>query len=176
MRPGYRRLLDDVRSGRVRRIVAWHPDRLHRSLREFADFVDLVQSTGCEVETVQSGEVDLSTASGRLSATMLGGIARYESEHRAERIRRKMLQNAQEGRHHGGSRPYGWQDDRVTLDPVEAAFVRLGIEMVLAGNSVKAVMRRLNDEGSRTTTGNPWRDVTLRAVLLRARNAGLRSH
>ena len=30
-RPQYLRMLDDVRNGRVGVVVAWHPDRLHRS-------------------------------------------------------------------------------------------------------------------------------------------------
>jgi site-specific DNA recombinase len=175
-RPSYERMVGDVRDGRVRRIVAWHPDRLHRSVRDFADFVGLVDSTGVEVATVQSGEVDLSSASGWLGASVLNVLAEYESRHKSDRIRRKMRQNAEAGQSHGGSRPYGWREDRVTLDEDEAAFVRLGLDMVLAGNSVKAIVRRLNAEGSRNTLGGPWTASTLRSTLLRPRNAGQRLH
>ncbi len=31
-RPEYRRLLEDVRAGRVQAVVAWHPDRLTRDV------------------------------------------------------------------------------------------------------------------------------------------------
>jgi DNA invertase Pin-like site-specific DNA recombinase len=175
-RPAYLRLLEDVRAGRVRRIVAWHPDRLHRSPLEFEGFLDLVQETGCQVETVRSGAVDLSTPSGRLNARVLGDFARYESEHKSDRVRAKLRQNAEAGKHHGGSRPYGWHDDRVKLDKQEAAYVRHAVAMLLGGNSMKAVVRALNEAGSRNTLGGPWQDVTLRNTLLRARNAGLRIH
>lgn len=175
-RPAYLRLLEDVRAGRVRRIVAWHPDRLHRSPLEFEGFLDLVQETGCQVETVRSGAVDLSTPSGRLNARVLGDFARYESEHKSERVRAKLQQNAEAGKHHGGSRPYGWQHDRVTLHEGEVAYVRLGVSLLLGGNSMKAVVRALNQAGSRNTLGGLWQDVTLRSTLLRARNAGLRTH
>jgi site-specific DNA recombinase len=30
-RPAYQRLLADIEAGRVEAVVAWHPDRLHRS-------------------------------------------------------------------------------------------------------------------------------------------------
>lgn len=175
-RPAYLRLLEDVRAGRVRRIVAWHPDRLHRSPLEFEGFLDLVQDTGCQVETVRSGAVDLTTPSGRLNARVLGDFARYESEHKSDRVRAKLQQNAEAGKHHGGSRPYGWEDDRVTLHEGEAAYVRLGVSMLLGGNSMKAIVRALNEAGSRNTLGGLWQDVTLRSTLLRARNAGLRTH
>lgn len=175
-RPAYLRLLEDVRAGRVRRIVAWHPDRLHRSPLEFEGFLDLVQDTGCQVETVRSGAVDLSTPSGRLNARVLGDFARYESEHKSDRVRAKLQQNAEAGKHHGGSRPYGWQEDRRTLDEDEARCVRLAARMLLAGNSVKAVARALNEARSRNTAGTEWTDKTVRAMVLRTRNAGLRTY
>lgn len=175
-RPAYLRLLEDVRAGRVARIVAWHPDRLHRSPVELEAFIDLVEGSGCRVETVRSGAVDLSTPSGRLNARVLGGFARYESEHKSDRVRSKLAQNAEAGRHHGGSRPYGWEPDRVTVDVAEAGHVRRAAQLVLAGNSVKAAARALNAEGSRTSIGREWSGVTVRSLLLRPRNAGLRQH
>src|SRR3989442_14375571 len=41
-RPAYQRLMADVTAGRVNAIVAWHGDRLHRSLRDLEDFIDLI--------------------------------------------------------------------------------------------------------------------------------------
>src|SRR5690242_12816088 len=59
-RPGYEALLDAMRSGAINAVAVWAPDRLHRSPRDLEDFVDLVEETGIEVATVQSGDVDLS--------------------------------------------------------------------------------------------------------------------
>ncbi|MGI8768056.1 MAG: recombinase family protein [Propionibacteriaceae bacterium] len=63
---------DDERHPRGRRdpIVCWDTDRLTRQLRELADLIDL----GAPIGTV-SGELDLSSSSGRLVATILGGVA-----------------------------------------------------------------------------------------------------
>ena len=111
-----------------------------------------------------------------MNAHIVGSVAEYESEHKSERIRRKLEANAADGLHHGGSRPYGWLDDRQTLDPTEAAAVIEATDRVLAGESVKGIARELNAAGYRTSTGRPWRDVTVREMLLRPRNAGLRLH
>jgi len=155
-RPEYERLLTDVRSGRVHGIVAWHTDRLHRSPRELETFIDLIEATKCSVDTVQTGELDLSTPSGRVMARTLGAFARYESEHKSARIRRKLEQNAVEGKHHGGERPYGWNPDRTTLCEVEAEWVRFATSQVLAGVSLRSIAKVMNERGSRNADGAPW--------------------
>ena len=175
-RPAYERMLDAVRAGRIDVIVAWHPDRLHRRLRELVPFIDLINEHGVDVETVTAGRYDLSTPTGRMQARILGTVAEYESEHKAERIRRRHEQNAAAGREHGGHRPYGWTRDRKSIVPEEAAVVREAAARILAGESVRGVARSLNKLGYRTASGKPWRDAILRAVLLRPRNAGLRVH
>jgi len=175
-RPAYLAMLEAVKASQINVIVAWHPDRLHRQTRELVPFIDLVNEYGVKVETVTAGRYDLSTPSGRMNAHIVGSVAEYESEHKSERIRRKLEANAADGLHHGGSRPYGWLDDRQTLDPTEAAAVIEATDRVLAGESVKGIARELNAAGYRTSTGRPWRDVTVREMLLRPRNAGLRLH
>ncbi|HSP36837.1 MAG TPA: recombinase family protein, partial [Frankiaceae bacterium] len=45
-RPAYRALLDAVREGQVDEIIAWHPDRLHRSPIELEEFISLTDSNG----------------------------------------------------------------------------------------------------------------------------------
>jgi DNA invertase Pin-like site-specific DNA recombinase len=175
-RPRYKAMLDDIKDGKINVVVAWHPDRLHRQTRELVPFIDLVNTHGVHVETVTAGVYDLSTPSGRMQARIVGSVAEYESEHKGERIRRKLEANAAEGKHHGGSRPYGWLNDRVTIAPEEAAAIRTSTAMLLGGQSVKAIARALNAEGHVTSLGRPWRDVTVRGMLMRPRNAGLRVH
>src|SRR5579884_2476096 len=100
-RPGYRRLLRDIQQGRINAIVAWHTDRLHRSLRELEEFIDVCEAGQVKVETVRAGELDYKTPSGRAMARILGTWARYESEHRSERIRRKHVEMAEKGLYKG---------------------------------------------------------------------------
>ncbi|QZH68315.1 recombinase family protein [Mycolicibacterium farcinogenes] len=175
-RPAYAAMLDAVKAGQINTIVAWHPDRLHRQTRELVGFIDLINEYGVNVETVTAGRYDLSTPSGRMNARIVGAVAEHESEHKSERIRRKLEANAADGKHHGGSRPYGWTNDRMTIDPVEAHVVREAARLLLDGLAVKGIARALNDAGHTTATGRPWRDVTVRTMLLRPRNAGIRVH
>ncbi|HET6834346.1 MAG TPA: recombinase family protein, partial [Acidimicrobiales bacterium] len=176
-RPGYGRLLTDLSTGRIGGVVAWHPDRLHRSPIELEAFIDAVEATGAVVATVQAGDVDLSTPSGRMVARIVGAVARHESEHKAERQKRKHLELAQAGKPAGGGhRPFGFEADRVTVRDDEAEIVRDMATRVAAGESLRGVVVELNARGITTPTGKAWRQYSARRMLLSPRIAGMREH
>lgn len=176
-RPGYLNLLDQVKHGDIDAIVAWHPDRLHRSPVELEDFITLIDATGCRVATVQAGEYDLSTPSGRMTARVVGAVARHESEHKSERLRAKHRELAAEGKPAGGgTRPFGFEPDRVTLRPSEAVLVREAAARVLAGEPLGSIITDWTARGVRTPTGGGWRRSVLRRLLMSPRIAGFRSH
>jgi site-specific DNA recombinase len=175
-RPGYRRLLEDIRAGRIDGVLVWHTDRLHRSPAELEEYISACDVRGTPTMTVKAGRLDLSTPSGRMVARTLGNIARYEVEHMIERQQSAKLQAAADGRWKGGRRPYGYEDDGVTVRQDEAAEVLAMTDAIMAGTSIRTIVRDLNQRGLTTSTGVPWRADAVRAVLLRPRNAGLMEH
>src|SRR5829696_4967707 len=106
-RPGYEQLKEGLCEGRWTALLVWHVDRLCSNVRDLEDIVDLVNDK-VSVHTVKGGEIDLETPEGRLQARMLSKLARYESEHRSDRVRRALAQNAEAGKAHGGPRRYGY--------------------------------------------------------------------
>jgi DNA invertase Pin-like site-specific DNA recombinase len=175
-RPGYEALLGDVQSGRLGAVVAWHPDRLHRSPREVEAFIDIVNAAGVRVATVQTGEYDLSTASGRMTARVVGAVSRHESEHKSDRLRRQRAESARAGQPNGGPRPFGYEPGGMKVCRREAKVVEEAARRVLAGESVRSVALDLNRRAVVTTFGNRWTVTSLRLMLLRPRYAGLRVH
>jgi site-specific DNA recombinase len=181
-RPGYAQLLDAVRGGLIDGIVAWHPDRLHRSPRELEDFLTVVEQHGVQVETVRAGEWDVTTASGRMYARNLGNFARYESEQKSERVRRALEQRATMGRAHGRI-AYGWdrvvQPDGSKTDVIneqQAALVREVAARIVAGDSLRSIVVDLNMRGVESPTGKPWAKNLVRHLVTRERNVALRVH
>jgi site-specific DNA recombinase len=175
-RPGYVALLDGIRAGSVDVVLAWHEDRLHRSPRELEDYIDACAPGEVATRFVQAGELDLVTASGRMTARIRGAVSRAESEHKAERVRRAQLQAARAGRWLGGARPYGWNvhpDGSATLNTAEAREVRRACEAILSGASIGGMVADMNARGLTTATGRPWNHTSLRQVVRRPRNAGL---
>lgn len=176
-RPGYDRLMGAVERQEVDAVIVWHPDRLHRSPKELERFIDLVESTRCRVVTCQAGEVDLTTAAGRMTARVVGAVARHESEQKGERLRSKHDELARRGRWSGGSAVYGYLpvgDGRLEVVPAQAEVIRQAAQRLLRGESPYAVVSDLNARGVPTARGGPWRPQTLLGIMRSGRIAGLR--
>lgn len=176
-RPGYRRLLEDLQAGHLEALAAWHPDRITRSPLELEELIDVIEGAGAAVATVQAGELDLATPAGRMTARVVGAVARHESEHKSARLRRKHLELAEAGKiAGGGSRPFGFESDRLTVRAAEAEVIREAMARFLGGESVRSIAGALNDDQVPTVSGKPWSTNSVRRMLLSARNAGLREH
>lgn len=182
-RPGYEALLDALREGRANAVLAWHTDRLHRSLVELEAFIEICQRHDVTVRTVRSGPLDLSTPSGQMTARIMGAVARHEVDHARQRVKTAHRQAAVNGRAHGKI-PFGYQAVRDRAGkivervphPVEAPLVREAVDRVLAGESVRAVWTSWNERGIPTPRGKQWGPQMMRDVLLRPVYAGLRVH
>jgi site-specific DNA recombinase len=176
-RPEYRRMCDDIKEGLRDGVIAWHPDRLHRSPKELEDFIVLIEATSAEVHTVSGGDYDLSTPHGRVTARILGAVARHESEDKSRRITRKAIELAQQGkRNGGGTRAYGYNAAHDNVVPEEAEIVKEAAQRILAGDSLRSVCSDLNERAVPTVTGRSWSTTVLRNMLMSARLSGQREH
>ena len=173
VRRAYQQLLDDIRAGQWRRLIVWHPDRMHRRPAELEEFIAVVEEAGVEIATVKAGTLDLSTPSGRMVARIVGATAAYESEHKAERIRSKMAEIASTGRWKGGTRPFGWQSDGVTEVPEEVELLREAKDRILSGESVRAIAMDFDRRGVRGSRGRPMGPTGIRSLLISPRMVGL---
>lgn len=175
------RLLDDARLGALDVVVATDLDRLVRSTRDLVTLAD----TGAAVLTVD-GEIDLTTADGEFRATMLAGIARFETRRKGERQKRANATRASSGRPFNAQRAFGYEPDGVTIRETEAAELRRAYQRILAGGSLRSVVNDWQARGVMTTgrrykgehKGEPsnWSGQTLRSALLNPRYIGKRTY
>ncbi len=185
-RPEYQRMIEDIRRGRLGGLVVWDVDRLTRTPRELEDIIDLADKHGLALASV-GGEIDLATPQGRLTARLKGSVARHETEQQSRRLKRKLQERAEAGKPHGAV-AYGYRrvivyDDsgnrtgaRDELHPEQSEVIRTAAELLLAGQSLRSVAADLNTRGFVTARGLPWVSTTLRQIMVRDRNAGLRRH
>ena len=108
-RPAFEQMIADVKAGEIGTVVIWAVDRLYRQVRDLEAIVPIFESAGVAIHAVKSGEIDVSTADGRLHARLLGSVAQHESEKKSERIKRSAEQRARSGRATASVRPLGWQ-------------------------------------------------------------------
>jgi site-specific DNA recombinase len=176
-RPEYRRLLDNIRSGALDAIVVWHLDRLHRQPKELEEFFEVVDASGLTRLASVTGDVDLATDDGRFMARILGAVARKESDDKSRRIRRKAEEIALSGRvGGGGTRPYGFETDRVTVRESEAAVIRDCVARFLAGEAIRSICADLNKRRIPTVSGGYWKTQVLRTLIGSPRISGQREH
>lgn len=176
-RPGYRAMLEAIRAGRVDVVVVWHVDRLYRRVSDLEEYISACQPANVPTYAVQSGPLDLTTPSGRMVARQLGAVAQYESEQKGERQRRANMQRAQQGKHFGTRRPFGYELDGITIRPDEAKAVRDACRWILDGVNLSEAARRWNRAGLRTPqAGNEWTGTVLRNTITTPRIAGIRTY
>jgi DNA invertase Pin-like site-specific DNA recombinase len=177
VRPAYRRLLADLRSGAVDGVIVYHLDRLHRQPGELEEFFTVCTAAGVDDLATVTGRINLADPDGQFQARILGAVAKKEGDDKSRRIKRKHEELAVAGKvSGGGTRPYGYASDRRTIRPGEAAVIREAATRFLAGESIRSICGSLNERGERTVTGAEWTQQTLRRMLASGRISGQREH
>ena len=173
VRPGFLSLLAEIKAGRCDIVMAVAPDRFARRLEENEALQVLCISAGVKWHTLTGGVMDPSTPMAKAMASIAGVMAELESANKVERLRARFSDRLASGQDLWGNRPFGFEVDRMTVREVEADMVREGYRLILAGQSLYAIMRLYNASGVLSVAGKPWSVQTVKQVLLRPRNAGL---
>lgn len=168
-RPEYQKLLRDAKAGLFDVVMAYTSSRLTRKPREHEDLIELAEAFGTTFQYVRSPSFDLNTASGRRIARVMAAVDAGEAEETAERVIRSKLQAAQQGLDSGGPRPYGYEEDRVTIRDSEAQIIKKCVARLIAGESQTAIVRSLNDQGIPSALGGRWSAHRLKQTLRRKR-------
>lgn len=165
-----------VEAGEFDVVAARHMDRLLRRLRELEGVLEKCDKGGAVLVTA-SDSVDTSTEGGKLVARILSSVAQGELERKSERQRAAAAQAAEDGRWIGGRRAFGFEPDGVTVREAEAALIKTGYDLVLAGETLAEVARQWDASGHPPTQGcKAWHRGSVKDVLTNPRQAGLRRY
>jgi site-specific DNA recombinase len=176
-RPGYQALVRKLADGDVDVVIAWANDRLYRRSRDQLDLMEAAQRGGGSIATVKDGDLDPSTAEGRMRMGILANVAEFESGRKAERVRAGKLDAARAGRPSGGGRrPFGYKVGGMELESAEAELIRRAGRDVLAGRTLRSTVMEWNSSGVRSSRGGEWRTDGLKRMLTSPRIAGLREY
>ena len=174
-RPQWEELLDLVRTGKVDVVIALKTDRLSRGGGPgWAPLIEAAEAAGLDPDRFV-----LIVGSGYMSEFELGirsTMDREESRKTSDRLLIAFERLAAEGKPKGGMRPFGYEDDHITIVETEAELLRSAARRILAGEAVNTICHEWNAAGIRSTTGHEWQSTTLRRVLVSPRVAGLRQH
>ena len=109
--------------------------------------------------------------------TMLGAFAQAESESISRNVAWGKRQAIRDGKVHVNfKRLYGYvlrEDGTPDIDSEKANVVRLIFERYVAGDSLRMITYRLNNEGILNPSGEPeWKSATIRSILMNEKYCG----
>lgn len=181
-RPGLRLSLDLLARGEHDGFIPLDLDRAFRDPRDLEDLIDIAEEYGVPVDSV-TGSLKLNTDADITMARVLVAMANKSSRDTARRVSAARERQARDGEYGGGRRPFGFDEDGVTIRKAEAEIVLdCSIRIVQAAEAdeesersvtLRSLAGELRATGVPTVTGARWSAETLRDILLRPRNAGL---
>jgi len=164
--PEAKRMLNDIRSGRIQALIFSKLARLSRDARQLMDISEYFKKYNADM--VSLGEnFDTSTAAGEMFYNLVAVFAQWERRETSERISAAMLTRAKEGLPVGGVAPFGykWQDDTLVIDKQEAPTVIEVFNTFIRLKKIKTTASTLNSLGYRTRKGSYWSDTSVRRML-----------
>lgn len=178
-RPAWERVLTAVREAQIDVVIAWHMDRMTRSVRDLEDLIDLSEETGVALTAV-NGDIDLTNDTGRIVARILGAVARGEGERKSARQKLANQQRAAQGLPwRSGFRAYGYSLEGEVVE-AEAIHIRKAATDALAGVSMKAIAAEWNSLGLRSVHAKKdalgWTNRGIRSMLVNPRYAGIATY
>lgn len=186
-RPALKRLLADIRAGKVQIVVVYKVDRLTRSLSDFAKIVDVLDAHGASFVSVTQ-QFNTTTSMGRLTLNMLLSFAQFEREIAGERIRDKIAASKAKGMWMGGNVPLGYdvKNRKLVINDAEAKLVRKIYSRYVGLGSVRLLQAELDTQGDRSkrhegtsrrsTGGRPFSRGILYLILQNRLYRGQVSH
>jgi site-specific DNA recombinase len=180
IRPVFEGALEDLKRGtipdgqRIDGLIVYDIDRLTRDNRHLEDAIEVVHHFRRPIIDI-TGTLDLLTDNGRTVARIVVATANKQSADTSRRVSRKHKALQQAGIPTGGPRPFGWHDDKRTVNEREAEAIRHGVKRILEGAPVLAVVADWNKSGLSTPRGNKWVKQSALVVLRNPRLCGYRS-
>ncbi|MEV6526619.1 recombinase family protein [Longispora sp. NPDC051575] len=175
-RPDWDEMLTAFRRGTYNALALINIDRGMRDPRDLEDLIDLVERYGVFVVGM-TGVLDLTTDAGISSARTEVNQRNQESRNISRRVSTGKRRSALKGKNSGsGSRPFGWQADRIHLDETESALILEAVNRVFAKTKVRTIVMDWQKRGIPTVTGKKWVASVLSQILVNPRLCGLQTY
>lgn len=119
-RPDFQRLIQDIKKGKIEKVIVYKLDRISRSILDFANMMELFQKH--KVEFVSCTEkFDTSTPMGRAMLNICIVFAQLERETIQMRVTDAYISRSEKGFYMGGRVPYGFKKVPITISGINTS-------------------------------------------------------
>ncbi|GAA3180933.1 recombinase family protein [Streptomyces virens] len=172
-RPGFDRLMADVKAGLVDVVVVHKFDRVGRTGRAFWRWIWQLEDLDTAIVSVTQ-DIDTTTTHGKFMLQQYAAIAEMEYNLIRERTQGGLQKKAEAGGWPGGAPPYGYRIEGkgkrgsfLVIDEHEAAILQAARKMAVEeGMNTREMAQRLNALEMFTRSGKPWSHSNLRGKLI----------
>lgn len=117
-RPDFQRLLKDIRTGLIRRVIVYRLDRISRSIVDFAKLMELFKQFNVEFVSCTE-KFDTSTPMGRAMLNICIVFAQLERESIQMRVTDAFYSRCAKGYYMRGRAPYGFDTEPIVMDGIK---------------------------------------------------------
>jgi len=178
-RPQFTKLLEDIKKGLVKKVIAYRLDRISRSIADFSQL--LLMFDEYNVDFISATEnFDTNTPMGRAMINIVMTFAQLERETIVERVTDNYYFRANNGYWPGGYAPYGYKIKHIIgtdgkkhsileIDKEPSKVVKRIFDMYINKNmSMRKIAQQLSIEKIPTTKNyEVWRIDSIAAILTR---------
>ncbi len=172
-RPKFQEMIQDMKDGKINKILVYKLDRLTRSIQDLETICKLLEEYKCDLES-ECEEINTSTPTGVFFMRMTTILAQLEIERTSERTKFGLMGAAKKG-HFSGKAPIGYRkiNKELVIDEVESEVVKDIFKSYLSGQSVCTITKRLNEKN---VLNRNWRTTTIDRMLSNYIYAGNYQH
>jgi site-specific DNA recombinase len=161
-----RRMLADIREGRISGLVFSKLARLARSTKELLEFAEIFRKEGADLISLAEN-IDTSSPAGRLFFTIIAAMAEWEREEISARVAASVPIRARMGKPLNGQASFGyaWRENAFVIEAKEAPVRALMYELFLKHQRIKTTAKALNALGYRTRNGSAFSGPTVTRLI-----------
>ena len=163
-RPKFKEMIQDMKDGKINKIIVYKLDRLTRSIKDLETICTLLEEYHCDLESVAE-EINTGNANGKFFIRMLTILAQLEIERTSERTKFGLIGAAKKG-HISGKPALGYtkkdKSKKLVIDEIEAEVVKRIFNMYLEGSLVCYICEKFNEEN---VLNRHWATTTVDKIL-----------
>lgn len=145
IRPQFREMVDRIKAGRYDAIIAWHPDRLARNMKEAGELIDLLDKGVIRDLKFKSFSFE-NTASGKMLLGMAFVLSKQYSDQLSDNVKRGNKRSIAEGKYINTAKHGYYKDAAQFHHPNGNNFVLIkqAFQMKLNGKTLNDIILYIN--------------------------------